>query len=69
MCGSKIQDKEVDLEVIDIAVESMDVDCKCCSCCSVAKSCLTHCDGSSVHGISQVRTLEWVAICFSRGSS
>ena len=46
------------------------------SCCSVAKSCLTLCDpldcsppGSSVHGISQARTLEWVAISFSRGSS
>ena len=25
--------------------------------------------GSSVHGISQTRTLEWVAISFSRGSS
>ena len=25
--------------------------------------------GSSVHGISQARILEWVAICFSRGSS
>ena len=25
--------------------------------------------GSSVHGISQARTLEWVAISFSRGSS
>ena len=25
--------------------------------------------GSSVHGISQVRILEWVAISFSRGSS
>ena len=25
--------------------------------------------GSSVHGISQARTLEWVAIAFSRGSS
>ena len=38
--------------------------------------CLTPCDlmdyslpGSSVHGISQVRILEWVAIPFSRGSS
>ena len=47
----------------------------CCSC-SVAKSCLTLCDpmdssplGSSVHGISQTRILEWVAISFSRGSS
>ena len=36
--------------------------------------CLTPCDlmdyslpGSSVHGISQVRILEWVAIPFSRG--
>ena len=25
--------------------------------------------GSSVHGISQIRILEWVAIPFSRGSS
>ena len=25
--------------------------------------------GSSVHGTSQARILEWVAICFSRGSS
>ena len=38
----------------------------------VAQSCLTLCDpmdygpsGSSVHGISQARTLEWVAISFS----
>ena len=42
----------------------------------VAQSCLTFCDpmdcgppGSSVHGILQVRILEWVAISFSRGSS
>ena len=42
----------------------------------VAKSCLIHCNpmnynppGSSVHGISQIRTLEWVAIPFSRASS
>ena len=42
----------------------------------VAQSCLTLCDpmdcslpGSSVHGILQARTLEWVAISFSRGSS
>ena len=45
-------------------------------CCLVAKSCQTLCDpmdcsspGSSVHGISQARTLEQVAISFSRGSS
>ena len=40
------------------------------------KSCLTLCDfmdcsppGSSVHGISKARILEWVAMSFSRGSS
>ena len=42
----------------------------------VAQSCPTLCDpvdyrppGSSVHGISQARILEWVAIFFSRGYS
>ena len=41
-----------------------------------AQSCLTVCNpmdcsplGSSIHGILQVRRLEWVAISFSRGSS
>ena len=41
----------------------------------VVQSCLTLCNpmdyslpGSSVHGISQARILEWVAIPFSRGS-
>ena len=41
-----------------------------------AQLCLILCDpmdcsllGSSVHGISQARILEWVAIPFSRGSS
>ena len=45
-------------------------------CCLVAKSCLTLWDpmdcslpGSSVHGISWARILEWVATSFSRGSS
>ena len=45
-------------------------------CCLVAKSCTTLCDtmdcsplGSSVRGISQVKTLEWIAISFWRGSS
>ena len=44
--------------------------------CLVTKSCPTLCDpmdcnppGSSVHGISQARILEWVAISLSRGSS
>ena len=43
---------------------------------SNTQSCLTVCDsmdccppGSSVHGISQARILEWVAISFFRGSS
>ena len=45
-------------------------------CCLVAKSCSTLCDprdcslpGSSVQGILQARTLEWVAMPSSRGSS
>ena len=45
-------------------------------CCLFVKSYPTLCDpmdcnppGSSVHGILQARVLEWVAICFSRGSS
>ena len=45
-------------------------------CCLVTKSCPTFCyptdcslPGSSVHGISQERILEWVAISISRGSS
>ena len=45
-------------------------------CCSVAKLCSTLCNpmdcsqsGSSIHGISQARILEWVASPFSRGSS
>ena len=42
----------------------------------VAQSGLTLCDfmdcslpGFSIHGMAQARTLEWVAISFSRGSS
>ena len=44
-------------------------------CCLVTKSCMTLWDpsgslsGSSVHGISQARILEWITISFSRGSS
>ena len=44
--------------------------------CVHAQLCLTLCDpsdcsppGSFVHGISQARVLEWVAISYSRGSS
>ena len=43
--------------------------------CLVAQSCLTVCNtldhgspGYSIHGILQARTLEWVAISFSRRS-
>ena len=42
--------------------------------CLVTKSCVSLCDsvdcsppGSSVHGISQVRILEWGEVSFSRG--
>ena len=45
-------------------------------CAKSLQSCLTLCDpvdcsppGFSVHGISQARILEWIAIPFSRGSS
>jgi len=45
-------------------------------CVLVAQSCLTLYDpvdysppGSSVHGLLQARTLEWIAISFSRGPS
>ena len=45
------------------------------SCCLVAQLCPTFCDpmdrsppGSSAHGISQARILEWVAVPFSRRS-
>ena len=48
----------------------------CCCSCLVTKLCPTLCNlmdcslpGSSVHGISQARILEWVAVFFSRGSS
>ena len=48
----------------------------CVHACSVTQLCLTVCiamdcspPGSSADGISQARTLEWVAISFSRGSS
>ena len=51
--------------------------CVCvCVCVLVIQSCPTLCDpmdcslpGSSVHGISQARILEWIAISFSRESS
>ena len=48
----------------------------CVCVCMCVQSCLTLCDsvdcylpGSSVHGISQARTLEWIAVSYSRGLS
>ena len=48
----------------------------CVCVCMCVQSCLTLCDpvdcylpGSSVHGISQKRTLEWIAVSYSRGLS
>ena len=48
----------------------------CCCYCLVTRSCPTHFNpmncsppGFSVHGISQARILEWVAMPSSRGSS
>ena len=50
--------------------------CVCVCVCSVSQSCLILCGpmecslpGSSVHGISQARIPEWVALSYSRGSS
>ena len=50
--------------------------CLCICACMCAQSCPPLCSsmdcsppGSSVHGISQARILEWVAISFSRASS
>ena len=50
--------------------------CLILSCCFVSQFCLTLCDpmdysppGSSVHGILQARTLEWVVMPSCRGSS
>ena len=49
--------------------------CVCVCVCVCVQSCRLFCDpmdcipsGSYVHGISQVRILEWVAISYSRGS-
>ena len=44
---------------------------QCMHGCLIDSFVITYCSlpGSSVHGISQARVLEWVAISFSRGSS
>ena len=52
---------------LDGIIKSMDMNVKV----NVAQSCLTLCDPVDyiVHGMLQVRILEWVAIPLSRGSS
>ena len=65
------------LTIADLtAVPTEGANCQCCCCCLVTKLCLNLCNlmdcsppGSSVHGILQARTLEWVAISFSREPS
>ena len=62
--------------VIMMMIENLLCPRCCVHACSVTKSCPTFCDsmdssppGSSVHGISQARILEWVAIFSSKRSS
>ena len=56
-----------------ISIHKMCLQLMCVSCLVVSDSVRPHelynLPGSSVHGISQARILEWVAIPFSRGSS
>ena len=66
------QDGEVGEAIVGGAVTKLQGDLRVL----VTRSCPTLCNpvdcslpGSSVHGILQARTLEWVAIFFSRGSS
>ena len=64
------------LSLVHASLDLWAVMCVCACVCVCGQLCLTLCDpmdcspqGSSVHGISQARILEWVAISFSRGSS
>ena len=54
------------------AISVVRIPCFICCCCSVAKLCLTLLQPQParllIHGISQARILEWVAISFSWGS-
>ena len=67
--------REVVSQAIDLGLAQIKLLLQLCVC-SVLQLCLTLWDpmacsppGSSVHGISQARILEWVAISFSRGHS
>ena len=68
------QGQETGKNLIFSEERSLDPVCVCV--CVHAQPCPTLCDpmdcsppGSSIHGISQARILEWVAISYSRGSS
>ena len=59
-----------------LSIRVVYIECVCVHAHSIFQPYLTLCDpmdcrppGSSVHGISQARILEWVAISYSRGSS
>ena len=65
-----------DTRMINKFVEKVDISQFASARAKLLQSCLILCDlvdrsqtGSSVHGIVQVRILEWVAISFSRESS
>ena len=69
------QDKAMAFLVVMYRCESWTIK-KAAAAAKSPQSCPTLCDpidgsppGSSVHGISQTRILEWVALSFSRGSS
>ena len=62
--------------VLDSGIQQIDSVYTYVCVCMCVQSCLTLCDpmdcylpGSSVHGISQKRTLEWIAVSYSRGLS
>ena len=65
-----------DAEVTLLKVNNSLCVCVCVCVCVCGQSCLTLSDpmncsqpGSSVHGMSQARILEWVAISSSKGSN
>ena len=77
-CRSQIQVSEILKLLLPLPTLSTNrvLSCKCEVKVLVSQSCLTVCDpmdcslaDSSVHGIPQVRILEWVAIALSRASS
>ena len=64
------------LRLWDPSLDWLYISIRGCAVCLVAQSCPTLCDpvdcsppGSSIHGILQTRTREWVAMPSSRGSS